>query len=139
MRMTQTPAHRTQSVTISAPVLPQYREHVVVPHLLRPRLRGRPRLGAGLPWFRAALQQQFDQAGATPAARPAEWRALEQIVADVQPGTRVQEHSRKGDYLLVGYVPAHRRHLVQARLAESLGADIGVAALQHQPEAGEVC
>src|SRR5207247_4524194 len=56
--------------------------------------------------------RQSHQLGATPPARPSERRAFEQIVADIRPGARIQQHLCEFHDLLGRDVPAHRRPLV---------------------------
>src|SRR5262245_32926705 len=110
----------------------------MVSHLLGPGPGRRPRLGVRFYRVCATLQQQLHDFDASPSKRPAQWRALKQIIAHIRSRARVQESLREWRPFLFGYVIAHRSHLVQHSSVESPD-QVGVAPLQYQAETGEVC
>lgn len=71
-------------------VLPQHRQHVLVPLSSPPTCAPSATARHRLPQVGAAVQQQlFTQLDAAPAAGPAERRALQKVVAHVRPRARI--------------------------------------------------
>src|SRR4051794_35409079 len=116
-------------------VFSQHREHLGALHLLGPRPRSGPRLGVGFNRICASTQIQLHQFDATPAARPAERRALQQIVARIEFRAGIQEHGR-WPCAVFGTAPVSR-HIVQNSSAE-WSADVGIAPIQHCAQAGQI-
>src|SRR4051794_3659058 len=83
------------SAGIAVRACAQELEHVLVPHLFRPGHRRRPGLSVLLDRVRAAGEEKLDEVNASPAASPAEWRAFQQFVANVDARAAGQQEFSK--------------------------------------------
>ena len=107
-----------------------------------PRRRRGPWLGVGFDRIRAAVEEQLHERQLSPAARPPERRALQQVIANVEPRAAVKDRGCEGHSLFRCHVSA-RDDVVQRRQSKLLlvcrtSAQVGIAAFEQQAKAREI-
>jgi hypothetical protein len=95
-----------------------------VPHLFGPRERRCPRFGGRFADGRAARDQQLHQLLSAPAAGPAKWRGLQQVVAEVEPCAPIEQHRDEAGAVRLLLNPAARGGEMQDGLAETRHVDV---------------
>lgn len=103
--------------------------------LLCPGSWSRPGFGVLFDGIGSVREQQLDQLDATPPACPSKWCALQQMVADVELRSRIEEHRRKCNAFLRGDVLARAGDAVEDCQSEGLRrihstSEIGIATLE---------
>ena len=103
-------------------MLLQGREHAAMVHLSGPRLWRRPWVGVGLHRVGSARQEQLHQFDTAPPTGPPEWRALEQVVTQVEASTRIEDQGGESHALVGGGLrnPATLSRMVRPSWAPSV-------------------
>src|SRR5262245_38292806 len=121
----------------------QQRHQVLSPPLFSPCAWRRPRLGISLDRIGAAFEKERHQFCPTPTAGPAKRRALQQMVAQIQAGTGVENQRCKFQAVICRQMFARASNAVKDRQTKLLlvvdaAAQAGIATLEQHPETGEV-